>query len=62
MKQGSQTNKLFRTIVALAATVGVSMNGLPAHLRLVDRNGDSSNTLRRQFSRGKASKKKRGKK
>lgn len=35
--------------------------GLPPHLQVVNDQGEPQNSLRRQFCKGKASKKKRGK-
>jgi hypothetical protein len=48
--------------LSTAAVAGIiGLEGLPSHLRVIDSKGKSRNTLRRQFSKGKASKKKRGK-
>lgn len=57
-----QTGSFAMLIVAAAALgAGKGLAGLPPHLRVVRENGEPSNSLRRQFQKGKASAKKRGK-
>jgi hypothetical protein len=57
----NRPNEFFASLLAITGSMVHPLAGLPDHLRVVNEEGKPINSLRRQFQKGKASKKKRGK-
>jgi hypothetical protein len=54
-------NQTFEFNVMNRGSYGTTLAGLPPHLQVLKDGGRESSSLRRQFYKGKASRKKRGK-